>query len=128
MQKSGLAAIMDIADGSGIIDLGEISEKRVSAECLSMYNVNGPMRKTAKCKLLQGFIRQNVDMPREYISLVDMGLIWHLATPILEDREIKRRSSDDYKWKDHFGKICSLVISRHDNAQKIILVSGKYTG
>lgn len=92
MKKSGLAALLDLANGSGIIKLETALEGRVTEECLSMYNVDGSMRKTCKSKLLHLFNKDPVpEKPRNLISLVDMGLIWRLATPTPEDREATKR-------------------------------------
>ena len=56
-------------------------------ECLSVYNVDGSMRKTQKSKLLEKFLLAPVlEVPREYVSLIDMGYIWRLATPTPEDK------------------------------------------
>ena len=57
-----------------------------------------------------------------------MGLIWRLATPTSEDRDIKKRSGVEYTWKDYLDKICSLVFARHVDADRIILVNDKYNG
>ncbi|KAK5912134.1 hypothetical protein CesoFtcFv8_002035 [Champsocephalus esox] len=47
MERSGLAALVDLAEGSGLIQLESTLEGRVTEECLSLYNVDGSMRKTA---------------------------------------------------------------------------------
>ena len=78
------------------------------------------MRKTAKSKLLQSFSRQPLlTKPLTYTSLVDMGLIWRLASPTSDDRDTKKRSGTDYLWRDYLDKVCSMVYSRHSNATKI---------
>ena len=68
----------------------------MTEECLSMYNVDGSMRKTCKSSLLYLFNKTPVpEKPQDYIDLVDMWLqIWRLATPAPEDREaIKKDGS-----------------------------------
>ena len=76
MEKSGLVALLDLADESGIIKLEAALEGRVTEECLSMYNVDGSMRKTCKSNLLHLFNRNPFpEQPQDYISLVDMGLV-----------------------------------------------------
>ena len=83
-------------------------------ECLSLYNVDGSMRKTVKSKLLELFKLDPVsEKPRDYISLVDMGLIWRLATPTTEDRESRKRDGLEYHWGDYLDKIYSMIFSRH---------------
>ena len=48
MERSGLAALVDLAEGSGMIQLESALERRVTQECLSLYNVDGSMCKTVK--------------------------------------------------------------------------------
>ena len=128
MEKSGLATLMDFAEKRKIIELEILVEKWVTEECLSMYNVDGSLRKTAKSKLLQSFTREPQLNPNEFTSLVDMGLIWRLTTPTSDDRDGKKRSGVEYTWKDYLDKICSIVFARHSNAIKIILINDKYVG
>ena len=62
MERSGLAALVDVAEGSGLIQLESALEGRVTEECLSLFNVDGSMRKTVK--------------PHNHVSLVDMEAGW----------------------------------------------------
>ena len=83
-----------------------------------MFNVN---------KLLQLFSMEPVtEMPQGYISLVDMGLIWRLATPTPEDHEAKKRDGSEYRWIDYLEKILVIITSRHADAHIVILVSDRY--
>lgn len=60
-------------------------------------NVDGSMRKTPKSKLLENFnIISTVNDASQYISIIDMGFLWRLATPSPDDREIVRRSGRGY--------------------------------
>ena len=75
-----------------------------------MFNADGSMRKTAKSKLLQSFSRQPVlEVPSAYIKLVDMGLIWRLASPTSDDHDAKTRSGTDYLWRDYLKKLCTMI-------------------
>ena len=66
---------------------------------MSIFNVDGSMRKTCKSKLLKFFDPDPVvRKPHNYVNLVDMGLIWRLATPTSEDREAKKRDGSLYCW------------------------------
>ena len=57
------------------------------------------MRKTQKSKLLEKFLLTPVlEVPREYVSLIDMGYIWRLSTPTPEDKESLRKDGLDYTW------------------------------
>ena len=92
MERSGLAALVDLAEGSGMIQLESALEARVTEDCLSLFNVDRSMRKTVKSKLLQLFNLDPVtEKPQSYVSLVDMGMIWWQATPTPEDHEGKKR-------------------------------------
>jgi len=127
MEKSGMAALVDLADGSGIIKLETALEGRVTEECLSMYNVDGSMRKTCKSHLLHLFNKDPVpEKARDHISVVDMGLVWRLATPTPEDREATKRDGSQYRWSNYLDKICTIIISRHTDARLIILVNDTY--
>jgi hypothetical protein len=127
MERSGLAALVDLAEGSGMIQLESALERRVTQECLSLYNVDGSMIKTVKSKLLELFkLDPVIEKPRDHVSLVDMGLIWRLATPTPEDRESGKRDGSEYHWGDYLDKICAMIFSRHANAYLIILVNDIY--
>ena len=105
MERSGLAALLDLADGSGIVKLETALERRVTEECLSMYNVDGSMGKTCKSKLLHLFNQDPFpEKPRDHISLVDMGLIWRLVTPTPEDREATKMDGSQYRWSNYLEK------------------------
>ena len=54
-------------------------------------DVDGLMCKTAKSKILDLFCLKAVDEnPTDYVSVVDMGLIWRLATPTYFDDEARK--------------------------------------
>ena len=55
MEKCGLAALLSLADN--VFSLETLLEGKVTDECLSMFNIDGSMRKTSKSKILQGFVR-----------------------------------------------------------------------
>ena len=127
MEKRALSILIDFAEKNDLIELGQVLVRRISDECLTMFNADGSMRKTAKSKLLQSFEKKPViEKPHTYSSIVDMGLIWRLATPTSEDREVKRRSGSDFLWGDYLEKICCLVHSRHKDAEKLILINDDY--
>ena len=91
MEGAGLASVIQLAEGSGALTLENIVKYRVTEECLSIFNVDGSIRHTTKSKLLEHLILQPVLIkPSRYCSIVDMRLIWRLATPTPDDRETKR--------------------------------------
>ena len=127
MERSGLAALLELADGTGEVNLERVLKYRITQESLSIFNVDGTMHKASKCPLL-GFFKLDVleSEPEEYISIVDMGLIWRKASPTSEDWETKKRDGSDYKWKEYLDKVCNILQSRHSHATKIILVNDRY--
>lgn len=79
--------MINLVDVSQLIDLHELLEHRVVEECMALFNSNGTYRKTQKSKLIQKFSLQPVDLQEPYIALIDMGMIWRMATPTAEDRQ-----------------------------------------
>ena len=74
MERWGLAALEDLVKGSCMIQLESALERRVTEECLSLYNVDGSMRKSVKSKLLELFNLDPVDEePRDHVSLGTWG-------------------------------------------------------
>ena len=113
MERLGPAALVDLAEGSGMIQLDLALERRVTEECLSLFNVDGSMHKTVKSKLLELFSLEPVpEVPQNHVSLVDMGLIWRLATPTPEDWDARKRDGSDYCWTDYLHKICTIIFPK----------------
>ena len=119
MEKSGLVALLDVADRSGIIQLATALEGRV-------YNVDGLMHKTCKSSLHLFNKNPVPGKPQDYISLVDMGLVWRLVKPTPEDREAIKMDGSHYRWSNYLDKICTIIISRHSDVRLIILVNDTY--
>ncbi len=72
-----------------------------------------PMVKTQKSKLLQKLTLQPIDV-QSYTALVDMGMIWRLASPTAEDKE--KGDGSPYTWGDYTNKIASMILARHVHA------------
>ena len=53
MESVGLAAIIQVVEKSGLIDLVEVLQYRITEESLSVFNANGSFRKVQKSKLIQ---------------------------------------------------------------------------
>ena len=96
---------------------------RVSEECLTLLNANGTFRKTQKSKLLQKLALQPLDV-NSYMALVDMGMIWRLASPTAEERI--KSDGTPYTWGDYTNKMGSLILARHINATTIICINDPY--
>ena len=127
MEKSGMVALVDLAEGVGMIKPESALEGRVTEECPSIFHVDGPMRKTGKSKLLQLLSMEPVtEIPQGYSSLLDMGLICQLATSAPEDHEAKRRDGSEYRLVDYLDKIFVIITSRHAVAHIIILINDRH--
>ena len=100
MERNALAMVIVSAEKNDLIALESALVKRVFEECLTVFNADDSKRKTAKRKLLQSFSRQPVlEVPSAYISFVDMGFIWRLASPKSDDPDATTRSGTDYLWR-----------------------------
>ena len=64
---------------------------------------------------------QYVDLQEPYIPIVDMGMIWRMATPSAEDRQTQ--DGTPYKWSEYVHKLASIILSRHGEAKPIICVN-----
>ena len=58
-----------------------------------------------------------------YISIVDIGFIWRLATPSIADRE---SPEGDFTWGNYATKIFNIILQRHPNAMEYHLVNDRY--
>ena len=103
MEQSGLAAAVEFAGGVWDLSLEQILEFRLTEECLSMYYADGSKRRSTKSRLLQHLNLNTVDIPKEYISIVDMGFIWCLTTA--EDRETTKRDGHAFLLSDYWEKV-----------------------
>ena len=110
MGRNALAMVIILAEKNDLIALESVLVKRISEECPTMFNADGSMRKTAKSKLLQSFSRQPVlEVPSAYGSLVDIGIIWRLASPASDDHDAKTRNGTDYLQRDYLNKVCLMI-------------------
>ena len=132
MEKQGLNALVDLAERTGVLTLESALEGRVTEECLSMYNIDGSMWKIMKSKLLEQFNIDPVIEELEYhTSRIDMGVIWHLATPTHDDCEARKWDGSDFRLQvyrciNHLKNICGFILSRFADANPIILVNDRY--
>ena len=124
MERSALKAVIDLVEVSELVDLPELMEHRVVEECVALFNSNGTYRKTQKSQLIQKLSLQSVDLNEPYIALVDMGMIWRMATPSAEDRQTE--DGTPYKWSDYVHKLSSIILARHRGAERIFCVNDPY--
>ena len=80
--------------------------------------------KAQKSKLQQKLTMTVIPEPNLYTSIIDMGLIWRLTTPTIEDRE--KGDGTKYTWGAYAEKLVQFVLRRHARAQRIICVNDSY--
>ena len=86
MESVGLAAVLEIVEKSGLVNISEILQYRITEEFLSIFKANGTFQKEQKSKLIQNLNLVPVDA-RVYVVIVDMGMIWQRSTPTRLDRQ-----------------------------------------
>ena len=123
MEIKALVATLDLVTKTDPELLRKVFDYRITENCLSIFNSNGSIRKCQKSKLIQAMELNPVSI-RNYISIVDMGLIWRLATPSIADKD--KNDGTCYSWKDYADKVFNLILSRHPNATTIIGVNDYY--
>ncbi|KAJ8375166.1 hypothetical protein SKAU_G00057460 [Synaphobranchus kaupii] len=124
MERNALKAVINLVEVSQLVNLPDLLENRVVEECVALFNSNGTYRKTQKSKLIHKLFLQSVDLQEPYIALVDMGMIWRMATPSAEDRQTQ--DGTPYKWLDYVHKVSSIILARHGDADRIICVNDPY--
>ena len=88
-------------------------DHHVTDECLSIFNINGSIRKGQKSKLIDKLNMQVISLiPQTYIAVIDMGFLWNLTCPSSEDREKQDRTM--FTWHDYAEKVFSTILSRHN--------------
>ena len=124
MEGKAMASVVNLVETSGLLSLSEVMKHPLTEECLQLFNTNGTFRKTQKSKLLEKLTQQSINVP-SYIALIDMGMIWRVASPTAEDRE--KGDGTRYTWGDYAQKVCSIILARHVNATNIICVNDPYS-
>ena len=124
MERNALKAVINLVQVSELVDLPELLEQRVVEECVTLFNSNGTHRKTQKSKFIEKLSLHSVELQEPYIVLVDMGMIWRMATPSAEDRQTQ--DGTPYKWADYLHKLSSIILARHRDAFRIICVNDSY--
>jgi hypothetical protein len=124
MESKAMASVLGLVKESGALKLEDVLQHCITVECLSIFNVNGTMQKVQKSKLQEKLTMTPIPEPDVYTSIVDMGLIWHLATPTTEDRG--KGDGTKYTWGDYAEKVVHSVLTRHKHAEQIICINDPY--
>ncbi|CAJ1050849.1 hypothetical protein KUCAC02_009112 [Xyrichtys novacula] len=124
MERSALKAVINLVEDSKLVKFPELLEHCVVEECVALFNPNGTYRKTQKSKLIQKLSLQTIAIKEPYVALIDMGMIWRMATPSAEDTQTQ--DGRPYKWLDYVQKVSSIILARHLGAHRIICVNDPY--
>jgi len=112
MERKALAQVLGLVETSGSLKVEEVLKHSVTFECLSIFNVNGTFRKAQKSKLQLKLTMNAMPELKVYTSIIDMGLIWRLITPSIEDRE--KGDGTKYTWGGEYEeKLVNFVLKRH---------------
>ena len=66
------------------------------------------MRKATKSLLLDKLNMEQLDpIPESYIAIIDMGFLWRLSTPSVEEKS----DSSIFTWGDYASKVFSLLLT-----------------
>ena len=124
MGRTALKAVINLVEISQCEDLPQLLEHRVVEECMSLFNSDGIYRKTQKSKITKKFSLQSIDLHKPYVAVVDMDMIWSMAAPTAEDRQME--DGTPYNWSDYVQKVSSVIIARHGDTDRIICVNDPY--
>ena len=100
MENKAIAEIIFLAKRcNDTFDLIQVMDHRVTDECLSIFDIDGTMRKGQKSKLLEKLQLVELPMLHPYIALTDMGFLWRLESPTTDD--IYSHDGKMYTWGDY---------------------------
>ena len=123
MENRAMVKIISLAE-TATVDLEELMRYRLTKICLPLFNINGQMRKAVKSNFINSFeIHKTTLEGVSYISIVEMGFIWRLATPSIANRESAER---DFTWGNYATKIFNIFLQHHPNAIEYHLVNDRY--
>ena len=113
MENRAMVKIISLAE-TATVDLEEMMRYRLTEICLPLFNINGQMRKAVKSNFINSFeIHETTLEGVSYISIVDMGFIWRLATPSIANRE---SAECDFALGNYATKIFNIFLQYHPNA------------
>ena len=111
-------SVLYLVEHSGSLKFEQALQHHIAQETLSLFNVNGTMRKVQKSKLLEKFTMTSITEADTYTMIVDMGLIWRTAAPNIEDRQ--ECDGSKYLRVDYREKVVHTVLRRHKCAERIM--------
>ena len=121
MEAKAVISMLELVADNEV--LKKAFDYRITEHCLSIFNGNGTIRKCQKSKIVEMMKLVNIVM-NDYIAIVDMGLLWRVATPTAEDRD--KGDGTFFTWKDYADKVFNIITCRHKGASTIIAVNDYY--
>ena len=125
MENKAMISILNLAQEAKI-NLECLMNFRLTDMPLALCNVNGPMRKIVKSKIIEHFCLKDAatNLVDDSRMIVDMGYIWRLGTPRKEDREKLDRTP--FTWADYAVKLFEMIINCHTHAKEFYIVNDRY--
>ena len=109
MENRAMASVIEMAEKyNEKFVLADVMEYRVTDECLTIFNINGTLRKTQKSKQLEVLHLESLTPPTEYTAIVNMGFIWRLSLPSAEKRN--KCDGSVYTWAEYASDMLSLIL------------------
>lgn len=121
MENKAMVKIISLAEKNSL-NLKELMQYRLTEVCLSIFNINGDIRKAVKSKLIECFKHEESCILPE-VAIVDMGFIWRKCIPNAGERE---QAANKYTWGDYAKKVFEMIITRHPRAMEYHLVNDRY--
>ena len=106
------------------LDLQSVMAYRLTEVPLSLFHLNGTMKKAQKSKLLDCF---SFNVPHEvgnHVSIIDMSLLWRISLPSKENRETYDGSH--FTWTDYAENMFLKRMGRHPNASEFHFINDRY--
>ena len=85
----------------------------VTKESASLYNAEGTYRKSAKSQLFKKMQINSKVIEDEYIAIVDMGMMWRLAMPAMDEKSAD--TDEKYKWRDYGHNVANTILARQSS-------------
>ena len=119
MENRAMAKLCTLAEGK-LLNLEYVMEYRLTDVCLAIFNINGSMRKPLKSILVECFTLKETTVDNRMVVLVDMGMLWRIATPTSTDY-----SSGCFTWGDYASKLFQVIILGHPTAEEYHLINDR---
>ena len=86
MENKAIVNLIQTAQNSAL-DLQSVTKYILAEVSLSLFHLDGTIKKPMKCNLLGCFNFDSPDKVEKQVSILDMGLLWRAAVTTKEDRQ-----------------------------------------